>query len=62
MKPKNFFVSLIGVLYIPVFFAAWILNLIARLLLFISYIGLVEPKRAACVYNALFTWPMKDKL
>ena len=46
--------ALMGLLYSPIFIAAWLLHIIARLLLAISYFGLLNGKQARDVFNSLF--------
>ena len=55
-RPLLFIITwaLVGLLYFPVFFAAWLLHIIARLLLAISYFGLLNPSKGKDVFNSLF--------
>lgn len=43
-----------GVCYFPVFFTAWVLHMVARLLLSISYFGLLNDKKGRDVFKSLF--------
>ena len=47
---------LVGVLYFPVFLAAWVLHLVARFLLSISYFGLLNASKGSDVFKSLFTF------
>lgn len=44
----------VGCLYFPVFLAAWVLHLIARFLLSISYFGLLNASKGTDVFKSLF--------
>lgn len=46
--------TLIGLCYAPVFITAWLLHIIARLLLSIAYFGLLNSQRGADVFKSLF--------
>lgn len=50
------FSALIGLLWSPIYIAAWLLRFVARLLLAISYVGLLNGKMAKGVFKSLFTW------
>lgn len=46
--------TIVGVIYFPVFFAAWLLHIVARLILAISYLGLLNSQRAKDIFKSLF--------
>jgi hypothetical protein len=48
--------SLVGLLYLPVFIASWLLHIVARLLLSISYFGLLNPRKGKDVFSSIFRW------
>lgn len=45
---------LVGVCYFPVFLAAWLLHVVARLLLSVSYFGLLNGRKGKDVFISLF--------
>ena len=46
--------TLIGLCYAPVFIAAWVLHIVARLLLSIAYFGMLNSQRGRDVFKSLF--------
>ena len=48
--------TLVGFIYAPIFIAAWILHIVARLLLSISYFGMLNGRQGKDVFNSLFTF------
>lgn len=46
--------TIVGLIYFPVFFVAWFLHIAARLILAISYLGLLNGQRAKDVFKSLF--------
>lgn len=46
--------TIVGILYAPIFVLAWILKPIARLLLAISYFGLLDGKMGKAVFKSVF--------
>jgi len=46
--------SLVGLVYSPVFIAAWLLHIVARLLLSIAYFGMLNGQRGRDVFKSLF--------
>jgi hypothetical protein len=44
----------IGLIYFPIFVASWLLHKIARLLLSLSYFGMLEPYKGRNVIKWLF--------
>lgn len=48
--------TFIGMLWFPFFVASWLLRIIARFLLAISYFGMLNGKMGKDVMKSLFTW------
>ena len=48
--------TLVGLLWEPVFIASWLLRIVARFLLSISYFGMLNGKMGSDVFKSLFTW------
>lgn len=46
----------LGILYIPVFLASWLLNVVSRILLALSYYGMFDYLRGKNVFKSLFQW------
>lgn len=46
--------TIVGILYAPIFVLAWLLKPIARLLLAISYFGLLDGKMGKAVFKSMF--------
>lgn len=46
--------TIVGILYAPIFILAWLLKSIARLLLAISYFGLLDGKMGKAVFKSVF--------
>ena len=46
--------TIVGIIYAPVFIAAWVLHFVARFLLGIAYIGLLNGRRGKDVLKSLF--------
>ncbi len=46
----------IGVIYIPIYIAFWLLHKVARLLLAISYFGMFEKQISKDILLSLFNW------
>lgn len=46
--------TIVGILYAPIFILAWLLKPIARLLLAISYFGLLDGKIGKAVFKSMF--------
>ena len=57
-RPMLFIITwtLAGLVYLPVFIAAWLLHIVARLLLSISYLGLLNASMARDVFKSIFKW------
>ena len=48
--------TLVGLLWAPIFIASWLLRIVARFLLSISYFGMLNGKMRRDVFKSLFTW------
>lgn len=48
--------TLIGILWFPFFVASWLLRIVARFLLAISYFGMLNGKMGKDIFKSLFTW------
>lgn len=48
--------TLVGLLWAPIFIASWLLRIVARFLLSISYFGMLNGKMGCGVFKSLFTW------
>lgn len=48
--------TLVGLLWAPIFIASWLLRIVARFLLSISYFGMLNGKMGRGVFKSLFTW------
>lgn len=46
----------LGIIYSPIYVAAWLLRIIARFLLAISYFGLLRGKMGCQVFKSLFSF------
>lgn len=46
--------AILGIIYSPVFIAAWLLRIVARFLLSISYFGMLQGKIGKEVFKSLF--------
>lgn len=57
-RPMLFFIVWVfaGLIYSPVFIAAWLLHIVARFLLSISYFGLLNAKMGQDVFKSIFRW------
>lgn len=55
-RPMLFIITwtLAGILYLPIFILAWFLHMAARILLALSYYGLLNPKYGKEVFISLF--------
>lgn len=49
----------IGVIYFPVYLAAWILHIVARLLLATAYLFMLQPHVARNVFSSVFVTNLK---
>lgn len=46
--------TILGIIYAPIFIAAWVLHIVARFLLGIAYIGLLNGRRGKDVLASIF--------
>ena len=55
-KPMFFIITwtLLGLMYLPIFISAWLLHVVARLLLSISYFGMLNRQRGKDVFMSIF--------
>lgn len=47
---------ILGILYIPLFLASWLLNVVSRAFLALSYYGMLDYLRGKNVFKSLFQW------
>lgn len=57
-RPMFFIITwaLVGLAYLPVFIAAWLLHIVARFLLSISYFGMLNASMGKDVFKSIFRW------
>lgn len=55
-KVLKFLWRYVGVLYFPIYLLAWVLHKIARLVLVISYFGMLEKRIGKDIIKSLFKW------
>lgn len=57
-RPMLFIITwaVVGLIYFPVFFASWLLHISARLLLAISYYGMLNPRVGRDIFRSIFRW------
>ena len=55
-KTIKFIWHALGVIYAPVYVAFWLLHKVARLLLAISYFGMLENQIGKDIISNLFNW------
>lgn len=55
-KIAKFVWACLGVVYAPVYIASWLLHKVARLVLAISYFGMLEKTVGKDIIKHLFTW------
>lgn len=48
--------TLIGLIYIPVYISAWLLRIIARILLAIAYFGTLNGRMGVAVLKSIFSF------
>lgn len=48
--------GILGVMYAPIYVASWLLHKLARLLLAISYLGMLEKQISKDIISNLFNW------
>jgi len=47
---------ILGILYIPIFLASWLLNVVSRAFLALSYYGMLDYLKGKNVFKSLFQW------
>lgn len=55
-KVLKFLWTFVGVFYFPVYILAWILHKVARLLLAVSYFGMLQKQYGKDIIKSLFIW------
>lgn len=55
-KVLKFLRRCVGILYFPVYVLAWVLHKVARLVLAISYFGMLEKQVGKDIIKSLFKW------
>ena len=55
-KVCKFLWRIAGALYFPIYMLAWVLHKIARLLLAISYFGMLQKRYGKDIIKSLFVW------
>lgn len=48
--------TLIGLIYLPVFISAWLLRIVARILLAIAYFGTLNGRMGVAVLKSIFSF------
>ena len=48
--------TLIGLIYLPVYISAWILRIVARILLAIAYFGTLNGRMGVAVLKSIFSF------
>lgn len=48
--------TLIGLIYLPVFISAWLLRIVARILLAIAYFGTLNCRMGVAVLKSIFSF------
>lgn len=48
--------TLIGLIYLPVYISAWLLRIVARILLAIAYFGTLNGKMGVAVLKSIFSF------
>ena len=48
--------GILGIIYFPVYIVSWLLHKIARLILAISYFGMLEKQVGKDIISNLFSW------
>lgn len=56
LRYKTFTWFLIGLMYLPIYVIAWLLRIVARILLAISYIGTLNAIMGIEVFKSIFSW------
>lgn len=55
-KMLKFLWHMLGWLYAPIYVLAWLLHKVARLILAVSYYGMLERRIAKDIIKSLFAW------
>lgn len=55
-KVLKFLWRLLGIVYAPIFLVSWLLHKVARLILAISYFGMLEKQVGKDILKSLFKW------
>lgn len=48
--------TLIGIIYLPVYISAWLLRIVARILLAIAYFGTLNGRMGVAVLKSIFSF------
>ena len=48
--------TLIGLIYLPVYISAWLLRIVARILLAIAYFGTINGRMGVAVLKSIFSF------
>lgn len=48
--------TLIGLMYLPVYISAWLLRIVARILLAIAYFGTINGRMGVAVLKSIFSF------
>lgn len=51
--------SVVGIIYFPIYLLAWFLHIIARILLAIAYLFMLQPHIARNVFSSVFVTNLK---
>lgn len=51
--------ALVGIMYFPIYLSAWLLHIIARCLLALAYLFMLQPHIAKNVFNSVFITNMR---
>ena len=46
--------TLVGIIYFPIFLLAWLLKIVARILLAIAYFGMLNKQMGKMVFKSIF--------
>lgn len=52
--------TVVGILYFPIFFLAWLLKCVARILLAIAYFGTLNKSMGKMVFKSIFFNPYEQ--
>ena len=48
--------TIIGIIYLPVYISAWLLRIVARILLAIAYFGTINGRMGVAVLKSIFSF------